>query len=68
VPFDPRAAQSYSEIVIRARRAGYAIALADAQIAAIGASRHFSVATRDETPFRAASVEILNPWEIIPPA
>ena len=68
VPFDLPAAQSYSEIVIRARRSGHAIAVADAQIAAIAASRHFSVATRDEAPFRAADVEVLNPWEIIPPA
>ena len=68
VPFDLPAAQSYSEIVRRARRSGHAIAVADAQIAAIAASRHFSVATRDEAPFRAAGVEVLNPWEIIPPA
>jgi len=68
VPFDVSAAQSYSEIVIRARRSGHAIVVADAQIAATAASRHFSVATRDEAPFRAAGVEVLNPWEIIPPA
>ncbi len=67
VPFDLPAAQSYSEIVIRARRSGHAITAADAQIAAIAASRHFSVATRDEAPFRAAGVEVLNPWVIIPP-
>ena len=67
VPFDLAAAQSYSRIVIRARRSGHAIAVADAQIAAIAASRHFSVATGDEAPFRAAGVEVLNPWEIIPP-
>ena len=68
VPFDLPAAQSYAEIVMRARRSGHAIAVADAQIAAIAASRDFSVATRDEAPFRAAGVEVLNPWEIIPPA
>jgi predicted nucleic acid-binding protein len=68
VPFDLSAARSYSQIVIRARRSGHAIAVADAQIAAIAASRHFIVATRDEAPFRAAGVEVLNPWEIIPPA
>jgi hypothetical protein len=68
VPFDLPAAQSYSEIVRRARRSGHAIAVVDAQIAAIAASRHFSVATRGEAPFREAGVEVLNPWEIIPPA
>jgi predicted nucleic acid-binding protein len=66
LPFDLPAAQSYSEIVVRACRSGDAIAVADAQIAAIAASRHFSVATRDEAPFRAAGVEVINPWEIIP--
>jgi len=61
-PFDIRAAEAYARIVTRARRHGYLIALADAQIAAIAASRQFSVATRDEAPFRAAGVSVINPW------
>jgi len=62
VPFDLAAAQTYARIVTRARRNGHPIAVADAQIAAIATSREFAVATRDEAPFRAAGVPVVNPW------
>jgi len=62
VPFDVAAAQEYPKIVMRARRHGHPITVADAQIAAIAASRNFSVATRDEAPFKAAGVPVINPW------
>ena len=62
VPFDLSAAETYAQIVTRARRHGHPIAVADAQIAAIAASRQFAVATRDETPFQAAGVSVINPW------
>jgi hypothetical protein len=68
VPFDLAAAQTYAKIVTHARRHGHPIAVADAQIAAIAASRHFSVATRDEAPFQAAGVPIVNPWMAAPEA
>ena len=60
--FDRSAAEAYPRIVIRARRHGYAIAVPDAQIAGIAASRQFSVATRDVAPFEAAGVATINPW------
>src|SRR5207245_983638 len=66
MPFDLGAAQTYAKIVARARRHGHTIAVADAQIAAIAASRQFSVATRDETPFHAAGVQVVNPWTATP--
>jgi hypothetical protein len=66
VPFDLAAAQSYAKIVTRARRHGHPIAVADAQIAAIAASRRFSVASRDEAPFQAAGVPAVNPWIATP--
>jgi len=50
VPFDIAGAEAYAQIVTRARRHGHSIAVADAQIAAIAASRRFNVATRDEAP------------------
>jgi predicted nucleic acid-binding protein len=62
VPFDLGAAETYAQIVTRARRHGHPIAVADAQIAAIAASRQFTVATRDEAPFQAAGVPVINPW------
>jgi hypothetical protein len=61
VSFDLAAAQAYAKIVKHARGRGHPIAAADAQIAAIAASRRFSVATRDEAPFRAAGVPVINP-------
>ena len=68
VPFDLGAAERYAKIVIRARRHGHPIAVADAQIAAIAVSRQFSVATRDEAPFQAAGVPLINPWTATPDA
>jgi predicted nucleic acid-binding protein len=68
VPFDIAGAEAYAEIVTRARRHGHSIAVADAQIAAIAASRRFSVATRDEAPFRAAGIKVINPWTVAPGA
>jgi predicted nucleic acid-binding protein len=62
VPFDLAAAQAYAKIVVRARRHGHPISVADAQIAAIAAARHFSVATRDEAPFNAAGVPVISAW------
>jgi predicted nucleic acid-binding protein len=68
VPFDLAAAEAYAKIVTRARRHGHSIAVADAQIAAIAASRQFSVATRDEAPFQAAGILVINPWTATPDA
>ena len=68
LPFDIAGAEAYAEIVIRARRHGHSIAVADAQIAAIAASRRFIVATRDEDPFRAAGIAVINPWTAAPAA
>ena len=68
VPFDIGGAETYPEIVTRARRHGHLMAVADAQIAAIAASREFSVATRDEAPFHAAGVAVINPWTAPPKA
>ncbi len=62
VGFDLRAAEVYARIVAQARRRGHPIAMADAQIAAIAASRQFVVATRDDAPFKAAGVPVINPW------
>jgi predicted nucleic acid-binding protein len=68
LPFDIAGAEAYAEIVTRARRRGHSIAVADAQVAAIAASRRFSVATRDEAPFRAAGITVINPWTAAPEA
>ena len=60
--FDLPAARGYASIMSIARSRGLAISVADGQIAAIAAAGKLSVATRDETPFRAAGLKTVNPW------
>jgi toxin FitB len=62
IPFDIAAAEAYAKVVILARRNGYAISVADGQIAAIAAARSLTIASRDEAPFRAAGLAVINPW------
>lgn len=64
VSFDISAAQAYANVVHRARARGFAISVPDGQIAAIAADRGMVVATRDEAPFRAAGVGVVNPWNL----
>jgi predicted nucleic acid-binding protein len=64
LPFDEPAARAYSTILARARRQGRAISILDGQIAAIAESHGYSVATRDTSPFEAAGVAFVNPWEL----
>lgn len=61
--FDEKAANTYARLVSRARPEGRVLSVADAQIAAIAMVHGFTVATRDTTPFMAAGVPIINPWE-----
>jgi hypothetical protein len=60
--FDLSAARAYAAIVSRTRKAGYAISVPDGQIAAIAETHRFAIATRDEAPFRAAGLAVINPW------
>lgn len=62
LPFDEAAAFSFARLYSTARAAGHSLGLADAYIAAIAVSRGFAVATRDVAPFRAAGVEVIDPW------
>ncbi len=60
--FDLAASQAYAELMVRARRVGRAIGATDGFIAAIAAANGLTVATRDEAPFLAAGVAVINPW------
>ena len=60
--FDAAASQAYATLRARARNAGQAIATADGYIAAIAATHKLTVATRDISPFEAAGVAVINPW------
>ncbi len=61
--FDMACTKTYAELLAKARSAGLAIETADAFIAAIALANGFTVATRDATPFEAAGVNVINPWE-----
>jgi len=61
--FDRACTKTYAELLAKARRAGLAVETADGFIAAIALANGFTIATRDTTPFEAAGVSVINPWE-----
>jgi predicted nucleic acid-binding protein len=63
LPLDAPATEHYAELMGKAEHKGMKIHLADGYIAAIAAARKFAVATRDVTPFLAASLTGINPWK-----
>lgn len=63
LPFDLAASQAYADLMARARVGGKAIGTADGYIAATATACGLMVATRDTSPFEAAGLKIVNPWE-----
>lgn len=64
LPFDIAAARHYADLAVKARTAGKGFPTPDGYIAAIAASRGFTVATRDTSAFDAAGVAVINPWNM----
>lgn len=62
--FDLAASQAYADLMTQARSRGKAIAMADGYIAATAATHNLIVATRDVTPFEAAGLNVINPWDV----
>lgn len=62
LPFDMACTAAYAELIARVRKAGSGIATADACIAAVALANGFTVATRYTNPFRAAGVDVIDPW------
>ena len=62
LPFDSAAATAFAEIAAARRRAGHPITQADAQIAAIAASRGAALATRNVPDFDGCGIAVVNPW------
>lgn len=60
--FDRAAAVEFPLIVTAARKRGFTISFADAQIAAVAAAHGFSIATRDTGPFIAAGLSVTDLW------
>lgn len=63
LPFDMACTNAYAQLLARVRKAGAAIETADACIAAVALTNGFSIATRDTSPFEAAGLHVVNPWE-----
>jgi len=63
VPFDLDASQAYADLMARATAAGRAIGKADGYIAATAAAHDFAIATRDVSPFKAAGLNVIDPWD-----
>jgi toxin FitB len=68
LPFDDAAARAYALLIGRTQAAGTPLPLADGLTAALALARGFAVATRDEAPFQAAGIEVINPWRFRQPA
>ncbi len=62
--FDMLCTKAYAELLAKSRAAGLAVETADAFIAAVALANGFAVATRDTTPFEAAGLNVINPWEV----
>ena len=63
LPFDLACTSAYAKLLAKARKAGRALAMADACIAAIAQTHGLAVATRDTAPFTLAGVSVINPWQ-----
>ena len=63
LPFDLDASQAYADLMARAKAGRKAIGKADGYIAATASARGLMVATRDSSPFQAAGLKMVNPWE-----
>ena len=64
--FDLEASEAYASLMARAKTQGKAIGKADGYIAATAAAHGLMVATRDTSPFLAAGLVVINPWETLP--
>ncbi|ARO27397.1 PIN domain-containing protein [Rhizobium sp. S9] len=62
LPFDVGAARHYADLAVRARADGKGFPTPNGYIAAIAASKGFMIATRDVSPFEAAGLIVINPW------
>lgn len=64
LPFDMACTKAYAELLVKSRAAGLAVETADAFIAAVALANGFAVATRGTSPFEAAELNVINPWEV----
>jgi toxin FitB len=61
--FDLDTSRTYADLMTQAKAGGRAIGKADGYIAATAVARGLTIATRDTSPFEAAGLKVINPWE-----
>jgi predicted nucleic acid-binding protein len=61
--FDLAATQPYADLMARARAVGVVIGNYDGCIAAIAQANGLTIATRDSAPFKAAGLNVVDPWQ-----
>lgn len=62
IAFDHEMARKFAIAYNIARSQGVSVGFADCQIAATAMVHGHAVATRDELPFKAMGVTVINPW------
>lgn len=62
LPFTDATAQVFADRMAAARRDGRSVGFQDGMIAASAATRGFSIATRDTSPFAAMGLTVIDPW------
>ena len=65
LPFDTQAARRYAELAVKARAAGKGFPTPDGYIAAIASTHGFAVASRDTSAFKAARLNVIDPWKAV---
>jgi predicted nucleic acid-binding protein len=63
LPVDPAVADRWGKLLARAQVVGTSINNIDGLIAATALTHRMAVVTRNVAHFRAAGVEVLNPWQ-----
>jgi predicted nucleic acid-binding protein len=64
LPFEALAAAKFAQINQTAVSKGFNIGFADGLIASTALVHGYSIATRDEGPFRAMGAVVINPWDL----
>lgn len=62
LPFDLPATEAYAVLMAQTRRNGVAVSASDGYIAATALASGMTVATRAKTPFEAAGLRVIVPW------
>ena len=62
IAFDTLMARKFATIYSFARSKGISVGFADCQIAAAALVQGYTIATRDELPFKTMGCTVINPW------